>query len=65
MDYANLKLDDSTCTFRPPVYKWEIVIGDEQGIICRFETSPPSWLQKRMYKLLLGWEIRILEVNDD
>ena len=65
MDYADMDLLGSTSTVRPPVYKWGIVVGGDRGIVVRISDKPyPNWFQRLMYKALLGWEIRRMEVND-
>jgi hypothetical protein len=48
-----------------PNFLWKITIGGDLGIVMRFTSQPPNWLQVFMYKLLLGWEVSTLEGNDE
>jgi hypothetical protein len=45
--------------FVEPTYQWEVIIGDEQGIVCKFVTMPPNRFQRFMYKFLLDWKVNV------
>ena len=47
-------------TFEPPDLKWQIEVGGKRGVAVAMETKPPNRFQRFMYKILLGWNIRIL-----
>ncbi len=52
--------DHQVLGYKQPVFKWEIRVGGERGVGVSMETEPPNIVQRFMYKLLLGWEIKLL-----
>ena len=45
-----------------PKARWYILIGPKNiGISFKMTTKPPHWLARKMYKILLDWDIKVVE----